>query len=159
MIWFLVFIAREETAAYLDLKFHLKLFLLVQRADELLGIHNFHSGIQLDITGGHCAFFIHRNHQHLRVARLPFEKDFLEIEDDVCHVLDHSFNDSEFVHRTVHFDGGDSGAFKRGKEHSANRIADGVPVSGLKRFSKKLRVCIRRGGVLFGQPLRHFKTT
>ena len=68
----------------------------------------------------------------LVVRRLEF--DSLQIEDDVGHVLDHAGQSGEFVLRAGDFDRGDGGAFQRGEQHAAERIANRVAVTGFKRL-------------------------
>ncbi len=64
----------------------------------------------------------------------------LQVEHDVGHVLDHAGQRGEFVLRAVDFDRGDGGAFERGEEHAAERIADRVAVAGFKGFGDEFGV-------------------
>jgi hypothetical protein len=75
------------------------------------------------------------------------ELDFLQVQDDVGHVLDHAVNGGEFVHGAIHLDGGDGRAFERGEQHAAQRVADGVAVTGFKRVGDEFGVGFR-GGLL-----------
>ena len=49
---------------------------------------------------------------------------------------------AEFVLCAVDFHRGDGGAFERGKEHAAERIADRVAVAGLERFGDEFGVSL-----------------
>jgi hypothetical protein len=53
-----VLVAGAEAAADLDFEFHLKFFLLVERADVLLGIDELDILVQLDVAGGDGAFLV-----------------------------------------------------------------------------------------------------
>jgi hypothetical protein len=57
------------------------------------------------------------------------------------------------------FHGGNRGSLERGKQNAAEGITYGVPVAGFKRLGDELRVGISGGRFLFGEGLRHFKTT
>ncbi len=65
----------------------------------------------------------------------------------------------ELVHRAVDLDGGDGGAFQRGEQHAAQRVADGVAVTGFKRLGDELGVGFGGGCLFLGQPLGHFETS
>ena len=58
LVGLFVFIAGAETAADLDLQLHLELLLLVQRADVLAGVDQFHVLVEFDVPGGHGALFV-----------------------------------------------------------------------------------------------------
>ena len=53
-----VFVAGAETASDLDGQFHLKFLLLVQRADELVGIDQLNILVELDVGGGDRALLV-----------------------------------------------------------------------------------------------------
>ena len=97
--------------------------------------------------------------QHLLVARVRLELDFLQVQNDVGHVLDDAVNRGELVHRAVHLHRGDGRAFERREQHAAERVADGVAVTGFKRVGDKFCVGVRGGGFFLLQPLGHFKTS
>ena len=159
LVGLLVFVAGAETAADLDFQFHLEFFLLVERADVLFGIDQFHILVQLDVAGGNFAFFVRGEKESLRVAAVGLEKNLLEVQHQIGDILDDSVHGGKFVLRAIHFDGSDGRALEGGEQNAAERIADGVTVTGFKGLGEKLRVRIRGGGVLAGQPFRHFKTT
>ena len=64
----------------------------------------------------------------------------LQIEDDIGDVFDDAGQSGEFVLRAGDFHRGDGGAFERGKQHAAKRVAHGVAVAGFKRLGDELGV-------------------
>ena len=90
---------------------------------------------------------------------MGLEQDLLQVQNDVGHVLDHAVNGGEFVHRAVDLDGGDGRAFERGEQHAAQRVADGVAVTGFKRFGDEFGVGVGGGCFFLVQPLGHFETS
>ena len=88
-----------------------------------------------------------------------FEFHPLQVEHDVGHVFDHAGQRGEFVLRAGDFDRGDGGAFERGEQHAAERIADGVAVAGFKGLGDELGVGFSGGRLVLDEGLRHFKTT
>ena len=65
----------------------------------------------------------------------------------------------EFVLRAGDLHCGDGGAFERGKEHAAERIADRVAVAGLEGFGDELGVGFSGRRLVLDEGLGHFKTT
>ena len=55
-------------------------------------------------------------------------------------VFDDAVDGGELMHRTVHFHGGDCGAFKRAEEDAAERVANRVTVAGFKRLGDEFGV-------------------
>ena len=55
-----------EAAADLDVELHLEFFLLVERADVLVGIDQFDVLVELDVGGGDRAFLVDGEQQRLR---------------------------------------------------------------------------------------------
>ena len=88
---------------------------------------------------------LHGEQQRLRFASVRLELNLLQVQHDVGDVLDHAVDGGEFVHRAVDLDRGDGGAFERGEEHAAERVADGVAVAGFKRLGDELGVGFRGG--------------
>ena len=68
------------------------------------------------------------------------KQNLLEVQDDVGDILDDALDGGELVHRALDLDGGDGGAFQRGKEHAAKGVADGVAVTGFKGLGDELGV-------------------
>ena len=159
LIRLLVLVARQEAAANLDFQLHLELLLLIERADVLGGIDQLDVLVELDVGGGDFALFVDGEQEGLGIARVGLEQNLLEIQDDVRDILDHPVNGGEFVHRPVNLDGADGGAFQGGKQHAAERVANGMAVTGFKRFGDELGVGIGGGCIFFGQPLGHFEAS
>jgi hypothetical protein len=112
LIGFLVFVTRHKSAADLDLQFQLEFFLFIERADVLVGVHQFDILVQLDVRGGHRAFFVRREQQRLGITRVRLEQDLLQVQNDIGHVLHDAFNRGKLVHGAFHLDRGDGGAFQ-----------------------------------------------
>ena len=104
------------------------------------GIHQLDVLVELDIGGGHFAFLVGGEQQGLRIAGVGFEQNLLQVQNDVGDVFHHAVDGGEFVHRAVDFDRGDGGAFQRGEQHAAERVADGVAVTGFKRLGDEFGV-------------------
>ena len=133
--------------------------LLVQSADDLLGIEHFVALHHLNVSGGHFAFFVHNERKLLRLVIIGFKFHFLEIKDDVGHVLHHAWERGEFMLRACDFGSGDGCAFQRGKQDPPEGIPNGVPVTSLKWLGGEFGVSIGGCALVFSESLRHFKTT
>ncbi len=65
------------------------------------GLTSLHVLVELDVAGGDGAFLVHRQHEHLLIARMGLELDFLQVQHDVGDILDHAFDGGEFVHGAI----------------------------------------------------------
>ena len=65
----------------------------------------------------------------------------------------------EFMLRAGDLYRGNGGAFERRQQHTAERISNGVAVTGLKRLGDELGVGICGCVLVFDESFRHFKTT
>ena len=90
---------------------------LVESAYQLLRVQHFKTLDGLDVAGGDFAHLVHSKRKFLRlvVLAIHFEFHFLEIEDDVGHVLDNTGQRGEFMLRACEFCRGDGRTFQRGK--------------------------------------------
>ena len=125
----------------------------------LLGIEHFAFVGRLDVLGGDVAVFVDVEHDAVRVVVVRVEFDLLEVEDDLDDVLDDAGDGLELVVHTVDLDRRDGGAFQRGEEHAAERVADGVAVAGLEGFRGELRVCVGGCLLVLDERLGHFETS
>jgi len=147
LIDLLVLVARTESASDLHLEFHLEFLLAIDGADELGRIDQFDMLVELDVAGGHRAFFVHGEQECLRLAAVRLELDLLEVQDDVGHILDNPIDRGELMLGPGDLDRGDRRPFEGGEEHTAQRVADGVAVAGFKRLGDELGICRRRGAL------------
>ena len=145
LVDFFVFVTRTKATADFDFHLHFEFLPFVERADKLAGVDQFNVLIEQDVGGGHRPLFVCREHQCLLLAGVGLEFDFLQIQDDVRHILDDAVDGGELVHGAVDFDRGDGGSFQRGQQHAAKGVADGVSVTGFKRFRDELGVGIGGG--------------
>ncbi len=106
----------------------------------LVGVDQFDVLVELDVGGGDFALLVDGEQQGLRLAGVRLEHDLLEVQHDVGDIFHHALNGGELVHRAVNLDGGDGGAFEGGKQHAAQGVANGVAVTGFKRFGDELGV-------------------
>ena len=156
---FLVLFSRAEAAADFDFQLHVELLFLVERADVLVGVDDFDGLIALDVAGGNRAFLVDGEEQGVGFPVVRLQQHFFEVQDNVGDVFDNAGHGAEFMRCAVDADGRDRGAFERAEQHAAQRVADGLAVTGFKRLGNELGICGRGGRVFARQTLRHFKTT
>ena len=131
----------------------------IERADVLVRVDQFKILVELDVGGGDGAFLVRGQQQRLRFAGVRLEQHLLQVQHDIRHVLDHAVDGRELVHRAVDLDRGDGRAFQRGQQDTAQGVADRVTVPGFEGLRDELGIGAGGGGILFDQPLRHFKPT
>ena len=109
----LVVIASAETAAGFHRELHEEFFLFIQRANQLLRIHQLCVVIELNVGRSHCTRLVHGEQQHLGLAGLmDLELHPLEVEDDLRHVLNHTVDGGEFMLGTIHLQRGNGRTLK-----------------------------------------------
>jgi hypothetical protein len=131
----------------------------IKGADQLLRIQHFKTLNRLNVAGSDLAFLVYDERQFLGlvVLTVQFEFHFLEIQDDVGHVLNHAGQRGELVLRAGDFYRGNGRAFERGKQDAPEGVPNGVTVAGLKRLGGELCIGICGRALVFSESLRHFK--
>ena len=73
-----------------------------------------------------------------RKALGPFvfhlDGDFLDVENEICHVLTHAGNRREFMQYAIDLDGGDCRTLQRREQNPAQRVAQGQAITAFKRL-------------------------
>jgi hypothetical protein len=151
LLFLLVGLTRIIAAARLDLDFGLEGALLVERADDLIGIDDLDIGVGLDVRRSDGAGFGDLDLKGDRLALLGNDQDFLQVQDDVGDILDNSIDRLKLVVNAVDLDGGNGGTFNRAEENTTQRIADRVTVTGLERLSDELGIGRRRAFLDLGE--------
>ena len=88
----------------------------------------------LDVAGLDDARALLAHDHALRAVALHLDGDFLDVEDDVGHVLAHAGDRGEFVQHAVDLHGRDGGALQRGEQHAAQRVAERQAEAALERL-------------------------
>ena len=133
----LVLLGRRVAAAAADRHVHLELGLLLERRDRRVGVEDLDARGQVDVlrrdlagAGGD------QRHLDLVGVGVHAHDDVLEVEDDVGDVLLDARDRRELVRDALDPDALDRGAAKRGEQHAAEAVAEGVAealVEGLDR--------------------------
>ena len=71
----------------------------------------------------------------LGTGAVELERDLLEVEDDVGHVLDHALERRELVEHALDADGGDGRSLDRGEQDAPQRVTDRRAEAALERLS------------------------
>src|SRR4029453_14084250 len=114
----LVFLSSGKTTTDPHIELGLEFVLLVQGANDLLGIEHFKTLNGLDVAGSDLAFFVYSKGKFLGLVILALGVEFylFEVEDYVGHIFDHAWKGGEFMLRARDFCCGDGSAFQRGKQ-------------------------------------------
>ena len=75
----------------------------------------------------------------LRPSACMPERDLLDVEDDVGHVLAHAGDRRELVQHAVDLHRGDRGALERRQQHAAQRVAERHAEAALERLGHQRR--------------------
>ena len=137
-------------APLVDVQLAPDLPVLLQREQQLIGVHDGDGAVRLDIAGvdGSRLAMLDMEHRLVDVGR-DDEGELLQPLDDLVHVFDDARNGLVLVHHAVQAERPHRRAAERGEQHASQRVAEGVAVAPLKRLQAKL------GGVLVVLPLGH----
>jgi len=144
----LVSLGGDVASADVDREFHRQRALLIKDRDEMVGVQNLEAIDEFDVASvdGPRTFFV--DPDGVRACAVRFEDDLFEVQDDVADVFDDVGHCGELVQSAFDADGGDGRALERGKQHAAERVADGDAEAAFERFAGELGVqIIRRLGV------------
>jgi hypothetical protein len=119
-------------------------FFTVKGTDDLIRVDNLHSSDFLYIRSSDCSGTSNVNRHIDGLAALGDEEDLLEVQDDIGDVFNDSIDTLELVLHALDIDGGDRGSLNGAEQYPAKGIADGVSITGLKRFGMESGVCIAR---------------
>ena len=151
----LVPLSGTPSASFGDLDLGAEGDILVQRADDLLGIVDLHGSVVDDIGGGNGAGNGLADFQDLVLVAVQIQANLLQIENDLRHILNNVRKRGKLMRRSIDPDRADRGAFQRGKQNSAQRVSDGMTESALERGRNKLRVAVGSGCLVHDRSLRH----
>ena len=99
-----------------------------------LGFRTCTSPTGRDVAGGHFAGAGLLQDHALRTLALHPDRDVLDVEDDVGHVLAHAGDRREFMQHAVDMDRGDRRALQRRQKNAAQRIAERHAETALQRL-------------------------
>src|SRR5580658_1232243 len=134
-------IAAARFQAHLDIE----LASFTDRRDVQIAIEHFHIRVGLYGAGENFAEFVGGQPHRLHTFADHFERDLLQVEDDVGGVFDDARNGAEFVIHAFDADRGDGRAFDARKEHAAKRVAYGGAETALERLGGELPKTLRQG--------------
>ena len=102
-------------------------------------------GVLFEVGGGDDAGPLLLEVEGLGALAVQLERDLLEVEDDVRHVLDHALEGREFMEDAFDADGGDGRPFDRREKHAPERVTDRRTEAALERLGNETPVVRRQG--------------
>jgi hypothetical protein len=135
-IGILVLVGRDITAALIDGELYLKLCGGLHVADLEVGIENLETvEVTVQVTGleDGLADNVERNFLILDILNLTAETDLFQFENNVGHILDHTWQRRELVVDTFDADRCDCETFKGREQDATEGIANSDTVAGLQR--------------------------
>ena len=125
---------RLVALAQVHRELHAELHAVVQRADHQLGVHDVDVVAGLDLAGAHLARAGRGQRHALRPLAVHAQRELLDVEHDVGHVLAHARNAAELVQHAVDLHRGDRGALQRRQQDAADRVAERHAEAALQRL-------------------------
>ncbi len=123
---------------------------LLRSAEHVVGVEDLDLVGNLDVAGGDDRRALLLDPDGVRLRGVRPDDDFLQVEDDVGHVLHHVRNRGELVQSTVDLHGGDGRALQGVQEHPAKRVAERRPERPLERLTGELPVVVGQGLLIDG---------
>ena len=119
-------------------------------------VHNRHRGIAFDHPGRDRTSLAGDNPNILRIIRIKFHHEALDVQNDVRHIFHHALQTAELMFSTLQLDVSDCRAFKAAEQDTAEAVAYRRAKPALKRLSRESAVCIRRKLQIADHPRRQF---
>ncbi len=138
-----VALGRDVALAGVDRELHADLGALVEGADHVVGVEDLDVADASDVAGRDDAGAGLAQRHALRALALHLDGDFLDVEDDVGHVLAHAGDRRELVQHAVDLHGGHGRALQRGQQHAAQRVAERHAEAALERLGDQRRDPLR----------------
>ena len=96
-----------------------------------------------DVAGGDDARALLRERHALRAFGVQTQRQVLDVQDDVRHILADARDGGELMQHAVDLNGGNGRALKRGHQHAAKRVAEGEAEAALERLGDDRRETLR----------------
>ncbi len=145
-----VLLGLDVPSALVDVQLPGDLAVVLQREQQLVGIHDRHRAVLLDVARVDRPRAVALNVQdRLVYLRGEHQRQLLQPLNDLMHVLDDRGDRLVLVDHAVETEGPHGGAPQRREQHAAQRVAESVPVAPLERLEAEL------GGVGVVFPLGH----
>src|SRR5690625_2338532 len=113
LILFFIILARAIAAADPNFEFRIKTLSFIERADQLVGIHDLDIRILRDISGSDWTFAIDVD---MEADGIPFVRDdqnLFQVQNDICHIFDDTLDTLKFMTDSIDFDRGEGSTFNR----------------------------------------------
>ncbi len=138
-----VAVGRDIALAERDGELHADLGALVEGADHEIGVQHFDVCTGGDVAGGDDARALLRERHALRAFGVQTQRQVLDVQDDVRHILADARDGGELMQHAVDLNGGNGRALKRGHQHAAKRVAEGEAEAALERLGDDRRETLR----------------
>ena len=142
MLFLLVRFTGAVATASLDLDLSIELALSVERANDLIWIHDRNTSIGFNVGSGNGTGLVDADLQGQGLAAVRDHEDLLQIQNDVGDIFDDTVDALKFVADTFDFNRGYGSTFNRAKEDTTEGITDRMTITGLERFGDELSVGI-----------------
>jgi hypothetical protein len=159
-----VLVGRDVAPPRRDPHLHLQPAVLRERRDRGLRLQDLDRGVALDVGRGDLPLALDVQRQQLLVGRVHLDRDLLQVENDVGHVLHDARQRRELVEHSLDLDCGDRRALDRREQHAPQGVTHGgaeAPLEGLGvelsvRRGQRLGVDLETLGLLKSFPEGHF---
>ena len=153
-----VLIRRDVTPAHRNTHLHLELAVFGERRDRSFRLENVDCRVALQIRRRDLPLPGDVDRQDLLIGRVHLDRDLLQVEDDVGHVLDAPRQRGKLVQDPVDLDRGDRRSLDRREQHPPQRVADRGAEAAFERLRVELSVRRRERLGLEVEPLRFLKS-
>src|SRR5712692_3873310 len=148
----LVPLRRDVAAAAPGGHLHADAPALADGEEVVAGVEHLDVLVDHDVAGLHFLGALDLDADGLLLLRVHAQQDFLEVQDDVRHVLGDVGDGGELVLHSLDADGGDRRALQRGEQHAPERVPQGDAETALERLGDELAVGVGEGLLIDRQP-------
>src|SRR5581483_8632746 len=141
-VLFEILVGGNVPASALEAHFHLNASAFADRGNVHILVEDFNVSVGLDHAAGHDPRLVYFEIDCLRSFAVQLEGDLFQVEDNIGRIFDHAGNRLKLVQHAFNLDRSDGCALDRGKQHAAQRVADGGAKSALKGLGPEASVFV-----------------
>ena len=130
----LVLVGGDIAAAVGQGQLHVQAGVGAQSGDVQVRVEDLHLAVRLDIAGRDLTLAVCLNVDRLDAFAVQLGNDALHVEDDLGHILLHTWNGGELMLDAGDLDGSHRRAWQRGEKDAAQRVAQRGAIASLQRL-------------------------
>ena len=153
-----ILVRRNVAASLLQAQLHIDLAAFADRRNVNVLLQNLDVAIGFNHPAGDHSRLVRAQINHLRRISSQFERNLLQVQNDVGRILHHAGDRLELVQHAFNLHRRDRSSLNRGKQHPPQRVSNRRAESALKRLRPEVTVLVSQRFRIHRQALRLLKS-